>query len=240
MIKGVVMNSAVTAPEEAERVGASWFHRGGQVEPVFPGLESVPGLQFGHETDPIGGSSRYLLTWNEPYHEQHPSAEDGAKLWYDLLEPLYAESAYAPQYKLVAPGISWRKPWVQKWFDYFRAQYGRWPRFWAVNVHGYSYPGRDVVAEFQAAYDWAHGKGKELWIGEYAALPDPGWTEAQMLAEAQRVLDWAQDHATRLAWFNTRTRGDEPWAGDYNAPLYEYGSGALTASGTLYAAWGPA
>ena len=232
MIKGVILNAENPHVEDVTGIGATWLHDGGPQPIIYPGIESVPGLQWGRETDAPGGNSRYLFVWNEPNHTGL-SPEDGAIAWRENVEPRWANARL-----LLCPGCSWRSGWIEAWWNAYRAKYGRNPGFSAINIHGYDYPGRDVLAEFRGALAFATAKHRSLWITEYAALPFDSWTETERLTRAWSVIGWAMlNGVARFAWFNTRTRGDERWAMDYNAPLFEYDSGAGTASGRLYAAW---
>jgi hypothetical protein len=231
-VKGVVLNAGNAHAQDVTRVRATWYTTGSGC-PLYPGLEAVAGLEYGHEETPPTGNSPYLLTWNEcDWNGQSPL--DAAIRWREVVEPLYGGAL------LLSPSVfCWGSGWIPEWHRAYRLRYGRWPRYHGINVHGYSCPGRDVVSELGAAVAWAAQRGKVVWIGEYAAHDvGAGWTHEQATAEARRVLAWVRTQPTieRVAWFNTRTRGDEPWAFPlgYNSPLFEYGSGEMTDWGRLW------
>jgi len=77
-------------------------------------------------------------------------------------------------------------------------------------VHGYSVPKYSPKQEFTDALAWATKFNKELWVGEYAAI-NP--SREQALVDAGQMLTWmrSQPRIGRVAWFNTRTLGTEPW-----------------------------
>ena len=230
MIKGVVLNWENQHKEDVTRMGASWLCCGWQ-GPIYSGLETICNLDWGNEPKIPSGNSRYLMGWNEPDCGTITPLEAAIR-WWEVIEPMYAT-----RYILVASAVAhWDWGWHQEWHKQFRHKYGRWPTYDAVNIHGYSSPSRNVIPEFESALAWVKQMGKKLWITEYAAVPDPNWTEMQALTEAWRVIGWCLlNDVERFAWFNTRTTGKELWT--TRTPLFEYDSGIMTAYGKLYASW---
>jgi len=134
----------------------------------------------------------------------------------------------------------------------YNNKYGHEPRMEYVNAHCYStgQGGRNCLMEFNQAAAWAVAHNRKLVVSEYASLtkgnpyhclpygcPDCQ-TEAQGIAEARRVLDGLKqlNGVVAVAWYNTRTPGDDPGAMDCNSPLVDT-NGNLTALGVFYRDW---
>jgi hypothetical protein len=222
---------------DAAAVGASWQVNGWTdkdcpfVEEIGAGI--VPG------TSPI-----VIAGPNEPDAGAGIPPCTAALEWHDLIEPTYTDKG------LAGPGIAvWPRGWMPLFWSCFEDIYGRAPRMQYLTVHCYSDGQRDCLAELAAAAAWAQTHDLQVIVSEYAALVygnpfhcDGGCndcqTETNGLAEARRVLDGLHyiPGIAAVAWYNTRTPGDDPGAMDCNSPLID-SEGELTVFGRFYRDW---
>jgi len=241
-----VAKGVVAYPPEPEHicadvaaVGATWYQTGWNLEEC-PFAGEVGFVQW---TQGLQGDGDLLLVWNE-LDMAGIGTTEAAIRWHDVIEPAY------PDRLLAGPGAArWTSNWIPVFWNQYLALYGRPPRLDYVSIHCYSLPGRDCLAEITAAAAWASAHGLETIVSEYAALvygnpyhcgdgcPDCQ-TEAAGIAEATRVLNGikAVPGIVAVAWYNTRTPGDDLGAMDCNSPLVD-SAGNLTVFGEFYRDW---
>lgn len=229
--------STYYAPDAVEAAGIRWTYDWSAQPPLYPGVESVPMLWgAGNVGQPVGGNSEWLLTFNEPDvpGQANIAPEDAVKIWFVI------EQSY-PNRRLVSPGVL-NLLWLDQWWAAYVSAYGSPPRVDAVAMHCYGswVPDDKCQRRTDDFVAWANERGiREVWVTEFARQLCYPYTEqgaVQFITE--NVAYWRTIPAvTRVAYFQTTYRGDEPWAfpGNCNTSLVDWETQQLTAVGRAYA-----
>jgi hypothetical protein len=206
-------SAALTRPVcvDVQTMGGWWSYDWSPTPPDCPGIEMVPMVwgrpQLG--TD-IGGSSAYLLGFNEPDRPDQAAMtpDEAAQAWHDWIETSY------PDRLLVSPAPT-DPGWLREWRAAYIARYGVPPRLSAVAGHVYPRSLTEALATLDGFAHISREWGLPLWITEWAAVPCwmPGGSLSTALDLARQFaneLD-ATPEVTRWAWFGSRFDGSEWW-----------------------------
>ncbi len=153
----------------ADLLGASWLYDWSAEPPGSDWVEAVPMVwPFAGEPPALGGTSRWVLGFNEPdLAGQANLTPDAAAVLWERLERAYEDR------RLVAPAPSDQHPeWLPQFRRAYVARFGRPPRLDALAVHCYLQSAErclELVRRFEVwAYEWGVG---EVWVTEFAFMP---------------------------------------------------------------------
>lgn len=212
----------------------SWAFGWGPGLAKYPGVEMVPMIRDArHVGESLGGSSQYLLGFNEP-EEQEPfgcnmSPAEAAVLWREV------EKHY-PERRLVSPATVNDRQWLRRMVYEYQARYGEVPRFDAISM--YCYNPSDWIGECQRSvamlYEWGKewGVPEGIWVNEFA---NPWLSGQQQIAAMMEMVRWLEsdERVDRYAWFAARYHG-QAWAPGWNTQLLECDINQLTPLGLVY------
>lgn len=224
--------------EDAANLGAAWVFQWSPNAPNCKKIESV-GMIWGVRTvgrrcPQVTGSSKVLLTFNEPDAADQANIPPAA----GAVAFRQVENCY-PDHLLVAPSILHDLGWLEKMRRIYIELYGAPPRFDFLSIHCYPVGG-PVVATCFARLDRAKAL-LDLWHVEGGIIINEWspWRDGPEGLAEMRTMLLRFDSDPDVTWhaFNhPRYRGDEWWAPRSRAvtALFECDSRELTAFGKLY------
>ncbi len=246
-----------TTPDVLDHLGPVWYYQYGFDGPNLPGHQRVYMVPIHFDDDALLAAMRRAArsgpgTWwlvgnepNDPYQDNlSPSAYAA---FYRRVERLARWAD--PSIRLVPAGIAnadWR--WAQAFRESYRAQFGRYPRVAAWNIHNYILDAdrsQYDLPEFQRrilafrAWMALSGEGHQaLLLTEYGVLYGSGCCgrpveDAAPGAEFMRqTTTWLEqtDYVQAWNWFSLDSA--QQFNGDLLSP-----SGELSPFGQAYATW---
>lgn len=227
----------LTHSECADQFGW-WGYDWSANPPDTCGAETVPMIWGSYVPPTVGGSSIYLLGFNEPDLDSQSNIQpgDAAILWKQIEDRF-------PEHKLVAPAPSHVHPtWIVDFRNAYIAQNGHPPRLDVLAAHCYYYTADSCIALVKQFDAWAAAwVVPQVWVTEFGFFTQNARTQDAAWNEADKFIRYLNSDpmVRRYAWFAARVFGDEDWmqgipAGYYSSLLDRDGN--LTFWGGKYKA----
>ena len=233
--KGVALASTCGTDRfvgDVRELGGSWFYTWlTAFDGTYPaGVEFVPmiwGATF--INTPIGGTSNYILGFNEPdscIGQSCLTPEQAAVLWRQI------EGKY-PNKKLVAPSVSsgildWLDRFVKAYKDIYKVP----PRLDSLGAHVY-YPTADQgIAYLDQMIQRANWYGAaDVWVTEYAMIG-----AEDVVTQSWALTTWMEYNPRigRYSIFTNRTECLHPFFGGFYDPYELVSPTELTRLGEAY------
>ncbi len=219
--------------------GSHWYYDW-SASPVLCGLEgtegeSVPMMWGATVPSSVGGSSPYLLVFNEPNNPGQANLSPAQAA--TLVAQVHAQY---PAKRLIVGGTydGYSSPPLQtgiSWLTEFAAL--NTTPIAGIHFHCYHWYASECIAVGQQMLTLAAAHNWDVWVTEFAFWTMNERSQAATWQEAQGFITWlkSQSRIKRYAWFASRINGDEWWANPpgWNSPLVA-SDGTLTYWGQSY------
>lgn len=234
---------------QLQEIGPTWYYTYGFAGPAMPGYERVYLVPWQYDDEALARALRehpgqWWMVGNEP---NDPSQDNLSPAAYAAFYHRFLEAArrYDPTCRVMNGGIAnadWG--WAHDFRESYRAQYGRYPRVDAWNIHNFILEPERVpwdLATFQERIlifrEWMArvGEGhKPLVLSEFGVLqmrlPDGSDVPPEEVTHFMEAsVHWlaATPYVQSWAWFANYTKGQ------FGGDLYD-AQGALTPYGRAY------
>ncbi len=237
--RGTRLGLAGGTAAQAEALGGDWLYDWTPTPSGSDQIEAVPMISTARQVEAaVGGSSEWLLTFNEPDLCPWQACLSPAA----AVEPYLRIEALHPDRRIVSPAPSsadivrmWTdsayRGWLPEFREAYRAATGRYPTWGALALHCYEWTAERCIAVGEQFIAWAAAWGvPEVWVTEVAYVS--AWA-ADPAREARAFMVWAETRTevTRVAPFTAFTpRGVWYWPDvrECADPSLFVGPGSLT------------